>query len=81
MTSSSSDAADAGGSSGSSMGQSTSEADAAVIRGLKSLYKEKLLPIERSHHFHKFGQPEILDAELGSKPTILLIGQYSTGKT
>eukprot|EP00601_Ochromonadales_sp_CCMP2298_P018117 CAMPEP_0173243948 /NCGR_PEP_ID=MMETSP1142-20121109/15816_1 /TAXON_ID=483371 /ORGANISM="non described non described, Strain CCMP2298" /LENGTH=709 /DNA_ID=CAMNT_0014175659 /DNA_START=64 /DNA_END=2196 /DNA_ORIENTATION=+ len=78
----SSDADDASGSgSGSSMGQSTSETDAAVIRGLKSLYKEKLLPIERSHHFHKFGQPEILDAELGSKPTILLIGQYSTGKT
>jgi len=64
-----------------SMGQSTSEADAAVIKELKTLYKEKLLPIERKCQFHKFNQPEILDSELAAKPTILLVGQYSTGKT
>lgn len=64
-----------------SMGQSTSEADAIVIRELKTLYKEKLLPIERKCQFHKFNQPEILDSELAAKPTVLLIGQYSTGKT
>ena len=55
--------------------------DATVIRELKSLYKEKLLPIERKCLFHKFNHPEILDAELGAKPTVLLVGQYSTGKT
>jgi EH domain-containing protein 1 len=66
---------------GDSMGQSTSESDALVIKELKSLYKEKLLPIERACQFHKFNQPEILDSELASKPTVLLIGQYSTGKT
>jgi len=64
-----------------SMGQSTSESDSAVISELKALYKEKLLPIERSCQFHKFNQPEILDSELAAKPTVLLIGQYSTGKT
>ena len=64
-----------------SMGQSTSETDAAVINELKSLYKEKLLPIERACQFHKFNRPEILDSELASKPTVLLVGQYSTGKT
>jgi GTPase SAR1 family protein len=64
-----------------SMGQSTSETDAEVIAELKSLYKEKLLPIERACQFHKFNQPEILDSELAAKPTVLLIGQYSTGKT
>jgi GTPase SAR1 family protein len=55
--------------------------DAAVIRELRVLYKDKLLPIEQSHLFHKFNQPQILDAELGAKPTVLMVGQYSTGKT
>ena len=63
------------------LGQSDSRGDAAVIRELKTLYKEKLLPIERQYLFQKFNQPEILDAELGAKPTVLLVGQYSTGKT
>lgn len=64
------------------LGQSPCDAaDAAVVQGLKSLYKDKLLPIERKYLFHKFNQPEILDSELAAKPTVLLIGQYSTGKT
>jgi EH domain-containing protein 1 len=64
-----------------SLGQSTDEADAEVIEELKKLYKDKLLPIERTCQFHKFNQPEILDSELAAKPTVLLVGQYSTGKT
>lgn len=55
--------------------------DSLVIRELKALYKEKLLPIERSCQFNKFHHPEIYDAELMAKPTVLLVGQYSTGKT
>lgn len=55
--------------------------DANVVRDLKSLYKDKLLDIERSSKFNKFHHPEILDAELAAKPTVLLVGQYSTGKT
>ncbi|CAE7450961.1 Ehd1 [Symbiodinium microadriaticum] len=31
--------------------------------------------------FHKFHAPEILPSELGAKPQVLLLGQYSTGKT
>ena len=57
------------------------KADSFVIRELKELYKEKLLPIERSCQFNKFHHPEIYDAELMAKPTVLLVGQYSTGKT
>jgi EH domain-containing protein 1 len=55
--------------------------DSMVVRSLKSLYKEKLLPIEKQYLFPKFNMPEILDAEISSKPNVLLIGQYSTGKT
>lgn len=72
---------------GSGDAQGTSQAlgqhksDSFVIRELKELYKEKLLPIERSCQFNKFHHPEIYDAELMAKPTVLLVGQYSTGKT
>jgi hypothetical protein len=55
--------------------------DALVVRELKSLYTKILLPIEKTYFFHDFHHREILPAELGSKPTILLLGQYSTGKT
>ena len=57
------------------------KADENVVRELKALYREKLLDIERNSKFNKFHHPEILDAELAAKPTVLLVGQYSTGKT
>lgn len=53
----------------------------SIIDSLKTLYKEKLLPIEKKHFFHKFNSAEILDAEITAKPNVLLVGQYSTGKT
>ena len=62
------------------LGQSVSKSDMHVIRELKTLYREKMLPIERDYFFNKFNQPEILDAELGAKASVLLVGQYSTGK-
>ena len=52
-----------------------------VIRELKKLYFDQLLPIEKQCLFHKFSHSPILESEMNSKPTILLIGQYSTGKT
>jgi EH domain-containing protein 1 len=55
--------------------------NAHIIDSLKTLYKDKLLPIEKKHFFHKFNSAEILDAEIVAKPTVLLVGQYSTGKT
>ena len=60
---------------------SSGQSDAEVISELKLLYKDILLPIEKNYLCHKFNQPEILDAELSAKPTVLLVGQYSTGKT
>jgi N-terminal EH-domain containing protein len=57
------------------------KADGNVIRELKQLYSTRLLPIEKQYFFSKLHYPEILDSELSAKPTVLLIGQYSTGKT
>lgn len=58
-----------------------SRADKAVIKELQDLYQEKLLPVEVASHFHKFHAPQMLPSEIGGKPTVLLLGQYSVGKT
>ena len=55
--------------------------DEIVVKELKLLYKTKLLPIEKHYLFHKFNHSIMSDSEFNAKSTILLIGQYSTGKT
>lgn len=55
--------------------------DNIVIRELRNLYETQLLPIERKYLFSKFHAPEILPSELSAKPQVLLLGQYSVGKT
>uniref|UniRef100_A0A1I8JIR2 EH domain-containing protein 1 n=2 Tax=Macrostomum lignano TaxID=282301 RepID=A0A1I8JIR2_9PLAT len=52
-----------------------------VANGLKRIYKTKLLPLEEVYKFHDFHSPALEDADFHSKPIILLVGQYSTGKT
>ncbi|CAH1987332.1 unnamed protein product [Acanthoscelides obtectus] len=52
-----------------------------VIDGLKSIYKNKMLPLEQHYLFHEFHSPPLNDADFDAKPLILLVGQYSTGKT
>jgi len=52
-----------------------------VIAGLKKIYKTKLLPLEESYKFHDFHSPVLDEPDFDAKPMVLLIGQYSTGKT
>nr|XP_023011882.1 EH domain-containing protein 3-like [Leptinotarsa decemlineata] len=52
-----------------------------VVEGLKNIYKHKLLPLEEYHQFHDFHSPKLEDSDFDAKPMILLVGQYSTGKT
>ncbi|XP_025925484.1 EH domain-containing protein 2 [Apteryx rowi] len=52
-----------------------------VTEGLKELYKKKLLPVEEFYRFHDFHSPALEDADFDSKPMVLVVGQYSTGKT
>lgn len=57
------------------------EVYASVAEGLKKLYKSKLLPLEECYKFHAFHSPQLDDPDFDAKPTVLLVGQYSTGKT
>lgn len=52
-----------------------------VTGGLKELYAKKLLPLEEHYRFHEFHSPALESADFENKPMVLLVGQYSTGKT
>lgn len=53
----------------------------SVIDGLKKLYATKLRSLEKKHFFDEFHSPLLSDADFEAKPQILMIGQYSVGKT
>ena len=52
-----------------------------VIEELKRLYKTKIMPLEQLYRYELFHSPPMTDAEFNSKPQVMLIGQYSVGKT
>ena len=53
----------------------------SVIDGLKDVYKNKLLPLEKEYKYGEFHSPYLNEGDFNAKPMVLLIGQYSTGKT
>nr|XP_027088073.1 EH domain-containing protein 2-like isoform X1 [Coffea arabica] len=53
----------------------------SVTDGLKRLYNEKLRPLEVTYHFNDFGSPLLTNSDFDAKPMVMLLGQYSTGKT
>ncbi|XP_061924689.1 EH domain-containing protein 2-like [Entelurus aequoreus] len=52
-----------------------------VKEELRNLYYKRLLPIEKHYSFHQFHSPSYEDADFDNKPMVLVMGQYSTGKT
>jgi len=58
-----------------------SKAFVDVTEGLQRVYREKLLPVETEHDFHHFYSPALTDADFSARPMVLLIGQYSAGKS
>ena len=54
---------------------------ATVTQGLKKIYRSKLVPLEEAYDFQEFVSPQLNDPDFDAKPMILLVGQYSTGKT
>lgn len=52
-----------------------------VIEGLKKLYKDKIRPVEERYGFDLFHTALLRDSDFDAKPMVLLLGQYSTGKT
>ncbi|XP_043859432.1 EH domain-containing protein 1-like [Dromiciops gliroides] len=53
----------------------------SVAQRLGQLYLEKLLPLEETYQFDRFHSPSLVEADFDNKPMVLLMGQYSTGKT
>ena len=45
------------------------------------MYKAKVKPFEEQYRFGSFFSPLLTDADFDGKPQVLLLGQYSTGKT
>ena len=52
-----------------------------VVEELKRIYKSKILPLEKLYKYDIFHSPPMTDAEFESKPQVMLVGQYSVGKT
>jgi len=52
-----------------------------VTDGLKSLYRQRIRPVEEAYKFGEFYSPLMNDGDFDAKPMVLLIGQYSVGKT
>lgn len=52
-----------------------------VLDGLKDMYKKVIFPLEDEYRFSEFHSPSLDEADFTAKPMILLVGQYSTGKT
>mmetsp|Transcript_29498 Transcript_29498/g.75742 ORF Transcript_29498/g.75742 Transcript_29498/m.75742 type:complete len:629 (+) Transcript_29498:459-2345(+) len=53
----------------------------SVNKALEKLYFEEILPIEKQIGFGTFYSPYLTAGDFRSKPSVLLLGQYSTGKT
>ncbi|CAL9232958.1 unnamed protein product [Arabidopsis halleri] len=52
-----------------------------IVDGLKRLYTEKLKPLEVTYRFNDFACPVLTNSDFDAKPMVMLLGQYSTGKT
>ena len=61
-------------------GQKSSESQ-RIVNNLKRINAEYLRDIEDAAFFNQFHHDAISDQELDAKPMILVVGQYSTGKT
>lgn len=55
----------------------------SIITGrLKTIYRKSVLPVEKRFKYDYFYEsPFLSDVEFDSKPQVMLIGQYSVGKT
>ncbi|KAF9281548.1 3-hydroxyisobutyryl-CoA hydrolase [Mortierella alpina] len=52
-----------------------------VYKDLCQVYKKKIKPLETTYNFEGFHSGPLSDSDIHAKPFVLLLGQYSTGKT
>lgn len=70
-----------GGSSGGAAGD-TADRTAVVAKRLKAIYSKAVLPVEKRFQYDYFYEsPFLSDVEFDAKPQVMLVGQYSVGKT
>lgn len=60
----------------------TSDRSSKVQSRLKQIYSKTVLPVEKRFQYDFFYEsPFLTDVEFDSKPQVMLVGQYSVGKT
>ncbi|XP_071737111.1 EH domain-containing protein 1-like [Rutidosis leptorrhynchoides] len=64
-----------------SSGQTSLAKVTSIVDGLKRLYNEKLKPLEVAYRYNDFASPLLTNSDFDAKPMVMLLGQYSTGKT
>ena len=52
-----------------------------LYTSLKSLYRRSFLPLEDHYSYQDFFSTNLTDTDIEAKPFVLLLGQYSVGKT
>ena len=52
-----------------------------AVENLKKIYNKIILPVEKNYLFEAFHSPPLTNADIVAKPSVLVIGQYSVGKT
>ncbi|KAK9839793.1 hypothetical protein WJX81_002232 [Elliptochloris bilobata] len=53
----------------------------SIVDGLKIIYFTKIRPLEEAYKFGAFFSSLLNESDFHAKPSVLLLGQYSTGKT
>lgn len=70
-----------GGPAGAAMDDLASRT-ANISAHLKKIYRKSVLPVEKRYKYDYFYEsPLLTDIEFDAKPQVLLVGQYSVGKT
>ena len=52
-----------------------------ILENLADIYRDKIHPLEEQHSFPQFHAPLMNRIDFFAKPMVLLVGQYSVGKT
>lgn len=59
----------------------TSKDVTSITDGLKRIYFSKIRALEETYKFGSFFSPLLQEGDFEAKPSVLLLGQYSTGKS
>jgi len=71
-----------GGASTTSASTDVADRTAIISSRLKTIYRKHVLPVEKRFRYDYFYEsPLLTDVEFDSKPQVMLVGQYSVGKT